>query len=109
MQFNQHLVPNLNLNRKYGIELFEKCQIHLFVTSVALNINFNSIKDFKHSKIAKTETSKVSGPSVEVKIIFSENPSENIQFGKLSKVGLVQFFGAFAYFVLLEERLSTKL
>ena len=46
--------------------------------SVALNINFNSMKDLKDTKIAKIENSKESSSSAEVNFVFSQNPPQNI-------------------------------
>ena len=72
-------MPDLHLNRKYGIEHFKRMSnIAICHNAVVLNINFNSVKTCKLLKIAEIKNSKESGPRAELKFVFSENPSQKV-------------------------------
>ena len=47
--------------------------------SFAIKIGFNNVKDIKILKIAKVEHSKESRPTAEMKSVFSDNLSQNVQ------------------------------
>ena len=67
------------------------------------------LKFLKIQEVAEFENSEESGPSARIKLVFSDNPSQNIwdQFANSSKVGFygivdfVQFSSAFAKFLVL--------
>ena len=72
LKFNCHLMPNLYLNIKYEIVLFEKCQIQLFVTFRLLWIsNITVRKVLQTLKVLSIVIPKGYGPSYEVKL-FSQ-------------------------------------
>ena len=72
LKFNCHLMPNLYLNIKQEIVLFEKCQISLFFTFRLLWIsNLTVRKVLQILKIVSIVIPKGYGPSYEVKL-FSQ-------------------------------------
>ena len=76
---NCYLLPNLDVMTRNRIGIFEKMSnAGICCIFFALNINFNSVKDFKKIlNVTKIENSKESGTSAEVKFVFSGNPLQN--------------------------------
>ena len=79
LQLNCYLLPNLDVMTKNGIGIFEKMSnAGICCFSFALNINFNSVKDFKKIlNVTKIENSKATGTSANIKFVFSDNPLQN--------------------------------
>ena len=64
LQFARLVLPNIYLNKKYKIVLFDKSQIWLIYSEELTFAEFVISKEY--------------GPSKEVNFVFSGNPSQNI-------------------------------
>ena len=113
-------MQNLYLNVKYKIALSEKLKIKPFVTSLLFWIsNLTVRKALEKLKIVKIVIYKGSVLSNKVKIVFSDNPSQNVETNLCNQVKN-NFYGKFnkwfcsillhyCQFLFLEWRLGTRL
>ena len=88
-------MQNLYLNVKYKIALSQKLKIQPFVTSLLFGIsNLTVRKALEKLKIVKIVIYKGSVLSNKVKIVFSDNPSQNVETNLCNQVKN-NFYGKF--------------